>query len=508
MRAPSPPPQPRWQHSYALCYNPKAIATQNREEYPVLQIQTEILEDHQAKLTVTVEPERLQQEMQAAARRIAREVNIPGFRRGKAPYHIIRQYFGEESILEEALDSLGQAVYKEALQESQIKPYGPGVMTDFSRDSLTMTFLVPLMPEVDLGNYREVRVPFESPTVTDEDVEEILSNLREQSAELNPVDRPIEMGTVALLDIVGTLVRPTEAAEGEEKPAVWLSRKGVRVKIAEDASYPVPGFPAHVVGMAAGDTRAFEISFVADDEEVSETLRGKTLHFEVRCEQVYEHNLPELNDEFAQSVGEFEGLEDLRKAIRTQLEEEAKHKARDLYLEKALEALRSVATLRYPSLMVEEWVDNNLEELTSTLRNEGLSLEEYLRLNNLTLEQLRDRMRLQARQQIEHALLLEELADAEQISVSDEEVQDEIRTMALGFGARAPMAIREFSQPPIQSRIGNRLRREKVIERLIQIARGEAPEISAEPPQDTLPAEDMPQTEESSEIAAESDKTE
>lgn len=473
----------------------------------MLQIQTEIQEDHQAKLTVTVEPERLQREMQAAARRIAREVNIPGFRRGKAPYHIIRQYIGEETILEEALDSLGQAVYKEALQESQIKPYGPGVMTDFSRDTLTMTFLVPLMPEVELGNYREVRVPFEPPVVTDEDVERILGDMREQSAELNPVDHPIEMGNVALLDIVGTLVRPAEAAAGEEKPAVWLNRKGVRVKIAEDASYPVPGFPAHVVGMAAGDTRSFDISFAADDEEISETLRGKTLHFEVRCEQVYEHNLPELNDEFAQNVGEFEGLEDLRKAVRAQLEEEAEQTTRRLYLEKVLEALRSAATLRYPSLMVEEWVDDNIEELTNTLRAEGLTLEEYLRLNSLTLEQLRDRMRVEAQHQIEQALLLEEIADAEQITVSDEEVQDEIRTMALSFGARANMAIRTFSQPSIQSRISNRLRREKAIERLILIARGEAPQIGAEAPQDVLPAE-VAQTEESPEAAAESDKTE
>lgn len=451
----------------------------------MVQIETEILEDHQAKLIVTVEPERVQQEMQAAARRIAQQVNIPGFRRGKAPYHIIRQYFGEEAILEEALDPLGQAVYKEALEESHIEPYAPGVLTDFSRDPLTMTFLVPLRPQVELGNYRDVRVPFEVRSVTDEDVEKALRNLQLQNAPLEPVEHPIEIGNVALLDIVGTLVRPAaDAADTEEKPAVWLNRKGVRVKIAEDATYPVPGFPALVVGMAANDTRSFDISFAPDDQEVAEALRGKTLHFDVRCDQVYEQKLPELNDEFARDVSEFESLNALREAIKAQLEEEARREARESYIEAVLKVLLdSVVTLRYPPILIEEEIDDMLEEFANNLRREGMGLEEYQRLNNLTTERLRE----EARRRVEKMLLFAKLAEAEQISVSDEEIRDEIRTMSLSFGAQAGTAVRLFSEDPIKRQIAGRLITEKTIERLVQIARGEAPEISAGPPQEEPP---------------------
>ncbi len=472
----------------------------------MVQIETEILEDHQAKLVVTVEPERVQQEMQAAARRISQQVNIPGFRRGKAPYHIIRQHFGEEAILEEALDPLGQAVYKEALEESHIEPYAPGILTDFSRDPFTMTFLVPLRPQVELGNYRDVRVPFEVQPITDEDVEKALRDLQLQNAPLEPVEHPIEAGNVALLDIVGTLVRPEGAADAEEKPAVWLNRKGVRVKIAEDATYPVPGFSAQVIGMAAGDTRSFDLSFASDDQEVAEALRGKTLHFEVRCEQVYEQKLPELNDEFARDVSEFENLNALREAIKAQLEEEAKREAHESYIEAVVKVLLdSVVTLRYPPILIEEEIDEMLEDFANRLRREGMSLEEYQRLNNFTIERLREEMREEARRRVERMLLFTKLAEAEQISVSDEEIRDEIETMSLSFGAQAGTAIRLFSEDPIRSQIASRLIAEKTVERLIQIARGEAPEIGSEAPQEEPPAEAVPEAGSSETTAGNSD---
>lgn len=451
-------------------------------------VQTEFLEDRQARLTVSVEPERVQQEMHEAARRIARQVNIPGFRKGKAPYRVIEQFYGEEAILEEALDPLGQAVYQEALEQSNLEPYAPGMLSDFTRDPFVMTFTVPLIPEVDLGNYRDVRVPFEAEVIGETEVEAALRELQEQNAALEPVERPIEMGSVAILDVVGTLVRPDTDEANVEKPGVWLNRADVRVKIAEDATYPVPGFPQRVVGMAEDDERSFDISFGAEDEEVAETLRGKTLHFEVKCHQVYQHTLPVLDDTFAQSQGDFQTLDDLRSDIRARLQRAAEERAKEQYADRVLAMLlESFVSVSYPPIMVEEQIDDLLEDFEDTLRRQGLSLEEYRRMSGQSDGSLRDELRERATRQVERALTLGKLSEAEHLAVSDTEIDDEIQTMMLSFGAEAGLVQQFLSAPEMRRRIASRLLAEKTVERLVLIARGEAPEIGADAVEETTP---------------------
>src|SRR5258706_7916278 len=165
-----------------------------------LNIDTQFLDDRQAKVTVTVDPERLQLELQAAARRIAGKVNIPGFRKGKAPFPLVMRYFGEDAIFDEALEPLGQAVYAEAIEEAGLEPYAAGSLDDISRNPLVLSFTVPLMPEVELGKYRDIRDKYEPIEVKDSDVEDAIDRAREQHATHEHVDRPIALEDVALLD--------------------------------------------------------------------------------------------------------------------------------------------------------------------------------------------------------------------------------------------------------------------------------------------------------------------
>ena len=446
-------------------------------------VETEILENRQARLTVTVEPERLDHEMKAAARRIAKQVNIPGFRRGKAPYHVVERHYGWETILEEALDPLGQAVYVEALEESGLEPYAPGVLSDFQRDPLVLTFTVPLMPEVDLGDYRAVRIPFEVEEVTEADVDEVLEDLRDEHATLDPVKRPIEMGSVALLDIVGTWVRGEEESKDEEGdlPSTWLNRHGVRVRIAEEATYPVPGFPEKVVGMAAGDERSFDISFPEDNKELDETLHGKTLHFEVKCREVYEYNVPPLTDEFAREVGEYASLADLRANLREELERAAQRTAHDEYVDKVFDyLLEEVVTVTYPPIMVEEQIDRMLDDLDRRLRDQGLNLDEYLKLRNMDEQRIRDDLREEAAERLKRALVLGEIAEAEQLHVTEEEIEDEIETAVLSFGPQAGAARQVYRTAAIKRSLANQLLGEKAINRMVAIAKGENPPIGEE----------------------------
>jgi len=440
-------------------------------------VETEILDNCQARLTVTVEAERIQREMQNAAKRIARMVSIPGFRKGKVPYQIIVQRFGEESILEEAIEPIGQEAYRQALENSDLKPYAPGILEDYDRDPFVLRFTVPLMPEVDLAGYREVRIPYEEEAVDDDAVTEALEQIREQHATMNPVERPLEMEDVALLDIVGTLDREVDE-EGANN--TWLARKGVRVKISEDSTYPVPGFPAQVVGMSKGDRREFDMSF-AEDADVAEALRGKTLHFDVTCDETFEYSVPELDDDLAKDAGDYETLDDLRRAVREQLEENAARAARNAYYDQAINhLLDEVVSVKYPPIMLEEQIDDMVKDFERTLQQSGLNLEEYKKLRQVTDEQIRADMREEAERQLKRGLVIGQIASTEGLKVSDDEVEDQIQTMALSFGTDAAMALQFFNSEEMRRSIINQLLAEKAIDRLVLIARGEAPEPGSE----------------------------
>jgi trigger factor len=450
----------------------------------VLEVETELLEDHQARLVVSVEPERVQKALQAAARRISKQVDIPGFRRGKAPYHIIARHFGEEAIYDEALDTLGQTVYKEALEQSGLQPYAAGLLEDVSYEPLVLTFTVPLAPEIDLGAYRDVRIPFEPPEVSDARVEEELRNLQRDEAILEPVERAIQMGDLASLDIRGTLVGSEEDAEDagqDDEQRLLLDQKAAPVDVAEDARLPMPGFAEKVVGMAVGDEREFDLTLPTDDDDVHAELRGRTVHFEVKCVEVYRQEVPDLDDEFAQSVGDYESLADLESDIRARLERAAERRVRDEHLDRVLTHLveDEVVHVKYPPIMLEEQIDDTVEDLGHRLNREGLDLEAYLTINKMTEDELRDDFREGAARQLTRGLIMGKLVELEKLSVSPEEIEDEIKTRVLTYGAQAGLAQQFASTPQVREVITSELLVNKAIERLLMIASGEAPDLDA-----------------------------
>jgi trigger factor len=450
----------------------------------VLEVETELLEDHQARLVVSVEPERVQKALQAAARRISKQVDIPGFRRGKAPYHIIARHYGEEAIYDEALDSLGQAVYKEALEQSGLRPYAAGSLDDVSHEPLVLTFTVPLAPEIDLGAYRDVRIPFEPPEVSDAQVQEELRNLQRDEAVLEPVERAIQMGDLASLDIRGTLVGSEEDAEDagqDDEQRLLLDQKAAPVDVSEDARLPMPGFAEKVVGMAAGDECEFDLTLPTDDDELPAGLRGRSVHFEVTCVEVYQQEVPDLDDEFARSVGDYESLADLESNIRARLESAVERRARDRHLDRILTRLveDEVVHVKYPPAMLEEQIDDMVEDLGERLNREGLDLEAYLTINRMTRDELRDDFREDAATQLARGLIMGKFVELEKLSVSPGEIEDEIKTRTLTFGAQAGLAQQFASTPQRREAIAGDLLVGKAIERLLMIARGEAPDLDA-----------------------------
>jgi trigger factor len=454
-----------------------------------LNIDTQFLDDRQAKITVTVDPERLQLELQSAARRIAGKVNIPGFRKGKAPFPIVMRYFGEDAIFDEALEPLGQAVYAEAIEEAGLEPYAAGSLDDISRNPLVLSFTIPLMPEVELGKYRDIRVKYEAIEVKDSDVEDAIDRAREQQATHEHVDRPVALEDVALLDINGTFTDDGGKKQSKSKSAssdvpstesdeTFINRTSTKVLIAKKATYPVPGFPAEIIGMSAGDSKSFDIAISKSDKSIAEELRGRKIHFDVTCTEVFKREVPVLDDDFAKSLGTYESLDDLRTKVREELEHEAGHNSRAVYTDKVLhELLEKFVKLSYPPIIVDERIDEMVKDFDRQLHQQGLNLEDYLSLNKLSMDEVRNDFRDSAVNTVEKSLVLGRVSEVEQLDVSEEDIKDETQTRLLSFGAQASLATQLMNSAQMRRAITNQLLTDKTLDRLEQIARGNAPKL-------------------------------
>ena len=242
-----------------------------------MNIQTERLENHTARFTVELDMERLERAKQTAARKLSQRVSIPGFRKGKVPYRILLNYVGEAAILEDAVEILSNEVYKEALDQSSIDPYGPGELEDFKVEPQPVfTFVVPLQPEVDLGAYRDVRLDFEAPVVGDDEVNRSLEMLREQQALIEESRQPLAMGNRVTLDVHAELVpaegerTEAEASDAAEEPQPLdphrsdaepiLHEHDAVITLRDDGDELLPGFHQALLGAVVGEEREFELT--------------------------------------------------------------------------------------------------------------------------------------------------------------------------------------------------------------------------------------------------------
>jgi trigger factor len=457
----------------ASCYN---TLDQTRGKKSVPKVETELRPDREATLKVEVEPERVERALKLAAARLSRQISIPGFRKGKAPYHVILRHIGEEAVYDEALEELGPEVYAQALEEADLHPYGPGSVNNVSFEPLVLTFSVPLKPLVELGDYRAIRLPFEMPEITNAEVEKMLEDMRDDEATLLPVEHPLKMGEIGTFDILATVPPQGE----EDQPERLIDRKATNVLIEEETTYPLPGFSEKVEGMSAGETRTFDLE-VDEDFVEEEHLKGAIAHFEVTCSKVWERELPPLDDEFAKGIGDYDSLLELRAGVRKKLEETALREARANYANQVLGAIVEQATIEYPQVMLEEWLDDVAKEFEDRLREGGLTLDDYIRIKGISRDEIRKELRPAAEQRLRRALVLGTVVEAEHLEVSQDEIGDEIETMILSFGDQAALARQLMSGEDSKRSIASRLLTQKAIDRLIEIARGEAPELPEEP---------------------------
>ncbi len=430
-----------------------------------MKITTESLENRQLLLTIEMSEKRTQQAKQRVARHISKEVNIPGFRKGKAPYSVVVQRFGEETILQEIANFLADEVYREALEKEEIEPYNVGIMEDVTHDPLTFTFTVPLRPTVDLGDYGDYRLDPPTVEVSAEMLQQALDEIREQNAILNPLERPVALGDAVMMDLFG------QTADGEE----FLDEKELRVLLDTEQEEPAPGFHEAVVGMEEGEERTFTLTLPDDYPE--EELQGQEVEFNVNLTAVYERILPELDDDLARTVGSWDTFEELKDQVRNQLLEEAQGKADSEYAGQVLGAIIEQAQVEHPPVMLQEAVDDAVENYEQAVKSQlRLSLEDYLRIQGQTLEELREELEPGAAASIKRALVLGEVIRQEEIDVDEEEISAQIEEILAAWGSRADEMRTVLDTGPARQELHNRLLGNKAIERLVAIAKGEAPE--------------------------------
>ena len=483
-----------------------------------MNLQTERLENHKTQLTIEIDSDQLEDAKRQAARKISRSVHIKGFRKGKAPYRLVAQYVGESAILEEALEALGDKLYKRALEESEIVPYGPGAFEDFKPEPApTFVFTVPLQPEVDLKDFADVRLDFEEPEISDGQVEESLRQLRLGAVEV--LDEEVKIAApgnrvrirVESEFVDGDLPDDSEDHEeddssledapidgnaddspetGAEESTPYVPKKGDTFVHDENAVIILDpnedpfthGFVECLIGAELGSDIEFELTIPDDDAD--ETIIGRRVSFLVTLNSIEAISIPELDDEFARRVSRNRGDDEmnfaaLRQSTQQELERSARVSAKSQYSNQVLQEIIEGAEIKFPDLMLEEQIDEAVREFEGNLKQQGLKLEDYLRLTNGSIEELREQHRERATHSLQQTLVLRELINVLDIEINDEDVELRLDLAIAGYGG-SPEIRKVFDSPSMRVNLRNDLLMSFVNEHLTVIGRGEDAEDAIE----------------------------
>ncbi len=447
-----------------------------------MKVSTEPIADREVELTIEPEPEVVRRAMRQAARRLSRMRPVAGYRPGKAPYVMVERVFGRDAILNEALHRLAPDLYDKALEEAELEPYAQGQLDIESEDPLVLKASVPLQPTVTLGDVDALSItPEPEVAVSEEQIADELTQLQRANAELEPVERPAEMGDVVEVTILGT--------EGEE---TVVDRRDVQVMLQEDT--PPPGFAEAVTGMSADETREFTLTYPEDYEE--ERLAGKAVAFSVSLAQVYEMLTPELDDDLAQTVGDYETIDELREAVAENLSRRLEADARQREADAAVEELLASAEIAYPAAALDEEVQYELRRFESRLAQSGLNLSTYLNISGQTMESLMDEVRPVAEGRLKQRLVLNEYARAQSLSVSNDELQQGIYETAVSYGEHAQEVLEQFNDQRNLVSLYNDLLTQKALRHLVAKLTGRPWEEDTDEASEVDEAEEPTETEE------------
>ena len=378
-------------------------------------------EGNKVTLKITVDNNKFEEAVTKAYNKTKGKYNIPGFRKGKAPKVVIETQYGKGVFYNDAIEMLFPEVYPTALDELNIDPIDrPDLdVEEISKDNgLVMVVNVEVKPEFELGNYKGIEITKVDHNVTEEEVEATLQEMLNKNARLVSVeDRAIENGDTAVIDF-----------EGFESGVAFEGGKGENYSLVIGSNTFIPGFEDQLLGKKAGEEVEVNVTFPV--EYHAENLAGKAVVFNVKVNDVKVKELPNLDDEFAKDTSEFETLEELKSDVRSNLEKEAEAKAKNEMRNSLVEKVSANTEVEIPAVMVEQQIDNMLMELNYQLQYQGLNLQQLLSMTGRDVAELREERKADAQKLVKSSLVLEAIAKAENIEVSEEELTAELTKMA------------------------------------------------------------------------------
>ncbi len=411
---------------------------------------TETKESTRREIAVEVPAQDVQRETEALIQKYQKLARLPGFRKGHVPASIIRQRFSED-IKTEVVEALVPRYFRQEAEKQGLIPVSQPRVTDLhihDGEPLRFKASFEVLPEIKVEGYKELRADKPVIEITDEEVQQALNHLQEQHAAFEAIEgRALADGDFAQVSLDG---RPKD---GEGQP---VHMDDVLVEIG--GKNTMPEFTEHLRGASAGDEKTFEVKYPEDSND--QRLRGKTFDYTVKVLSLKKKNLPELNDAFAKELGDFTGIEDVKKRVRENMEAEKKHTAEHEAKDKLVAELVKRNDFEVPEAMVDRQIDVRLERGLRALAAQGMRPED---MKKMDLNRLRAGQRDQAVQEVKASLLLDRIADLEKVEVSDEEIDHEIEALALQTKQTSEAVRARLTRDGALDRIRNRIRNEKTL---------------------------------------------
>lgn len=379
-----------------------------------MQVTKEALDPCQVALTIEVEPDKVVVAVDRAYREYSKYVSVPGFRKGKAPLSFVKQRVPEADVRQRAAELLVEPAYAAALEQEAVEPFAQPklelVQLEMAEKPFIFKAVVPLRPEVELGTYTGLTVECPKYELTDENVETQLQKMRERAADYPIVDRPVQMGDLVVADLAALVdIRPDAS---EARPTM--------IEIGADN---IPGFDEQIIGMAKEEDKTFTLTYPEDYPDTE--LAGEEAEFTIHINEIHEKKVPELDDELAQKLsnGRFQTVEELRVEMRADMEKSLVASAESQADNALIDQILANATIKYPPVLIEAEVDDDVKELLGRLERQGVEIDEYLERVGKTREQLVAEFTEAAKKRIEIGLMLGKVAETENLSLADSDLE-------------------------------------------------------------------------------------
>jgi trigger factor len=427
-----------------------------------MKVSSQTIENRQMLFEVEAEPDEVEKSLSAAYLHLVNRIEVPGFRRGKAPRSMLERHIGRGALLEEAMEHLVPELLGKAIDEQKIDIIARPQIEITKMEPVVFKATVSLPPTVELGDYSGIRIDKEPVTVDEAEVDKVIEQVRLQNATWEPVERPVKFEDLVAIDLFGTV-------DGEK----LVEQKDFQIQVHKDMPVPVPGFSEQIEGMEKGQEKEFELSIPTDFK--APKIAGKTCSFKVKLNEVKEQKLPEVNDDFAKGLGgDFDNVENMRKNITANLNNVYQVGAMRRFEQKVLEAVVEKSKLEFPPVLVEQEIDRVIMERERELAARRMTLEDFLKSQKKSIDELRESLRPLASKQIAISLVVDKVAEKENIKVTPEEIEAEIQQMVQSAGERGEEMAKVFQSPEPRNSIGASLAVSKAVKLLMDIASNEA----------------------------------